>query len=63
MSENQDDLITVQHFAEQFGVGTETVREWVKKGYINFVLVGPRKMKMISKSEAVHPLIEEDPVV
>lgn len=57
----KEGLITVQEFAERYRVSPETVRLWVKKGNINYELVGTRKM--IRKSEVLKLLEPEDPIV
>ena len=56
------ELITVQDFARKYSVDTETVRSWIKNGYIPYELVGHRKM--IRKDSALTKPIEvEEPVV
>lgn len=55
-ADSSGDLMTVQAFAEQYRVDQSVVRSWIKNGHIDWVLVGPRKMKRISRSEAVKPI-------
>lgn len=49
-----DELITVQEFANRYRVSTETVRYWISKGYVAYELVGASKL--IRRSSAVHPV-------
>lgn len=53
--EEDHDLVSVQEFADQYRVDASVVRSWVKQGIIEYVLVGPRKMKRIRKSDVVKP--------
>ena len=59
-AENSD-LVTVQSFAEKFRVDASVVRGWVKRGLIDYALVGPRNMKRIRRSDLLRP-ISPDPV-
>lgn len=45
------DFTTVHEFAQQYRVDASVVRSWIKKGHINYVLVGPRHMRRIRKSD------------
>lgn len=50
------DIVTVQQFAEQYRVDASVVRGWVRNGYVDYVLVGPRKMRRIRKSDLLAPI-------
>jgi hypothetical protein len=54
--DSSGDLMTVQAFAEQYRVDQSVVRSWIRHGHIDWVLVGPRKMKRIRRSDAVKPV-------
>lgn len=54
--EDDDDLITVQDFANNYRVDASVVRSWVKHGFIDYVLDGPRKLRKIRKSELLKPI-------
>jgi hypothetical protein len=47
------DLISVYDFATKWRVSESIVRGWIKKGLIDYVLVGPRKMQCIRESAAL----------
>lgn len=51
-----EDLVTVQSFAEQYRVSASVVRGWIKDGHIDYVLVGPRKMRRISRAAVVREI-------
>lgn len=44
-------LRTVADAARAFGVSDETIRRWVRKGIIGYVMVGPYRIKRIPDSE------------
>ena len=44
-------LMTVDQVARCYGVTAETVRRWIRKGVMSYKLVGPYKLKRISKLE------------
>ena len=57
-----EELVTLQEFAERYRVDTETVRGWVRKGIIKYVITEGRKLIRIV--DAVKPKEEEeDPIV
>jgi hypothetical protein len=55
------DLVTVEKFAQMYRVEASMVRAWVRSGHIAYVLVGPRKLRRIRRSEVVVPIIPPDP--
>lgn len=55
------DLITVQEFAEKFRVDSSIVRSWVKRGLIDYVLVGPRNMRCVRRSDILKPIQPRTP--
>ena len=54
--EISDELISLQEFANRFGVQTSVVRLWIREGRIPYTLVGPRMIKMIRPSDVVKPI-------
>jgi excisionase family DNA binding protein len=46
------DLLSTADVAAQYGVSDETVRRWIRKGVIAYVMVGPFRLKRIPRSEA-----------
>ncbi len=44
--------LTAAQVARAYGVDVETVREWMRKGIIAYVKVGPFNVKRIAESEA-----------
>jgi len=50
------DIITVKEFADKFRVDVSVVRGWVKQGLIDYVLVGPRNMRCVRKSDILKPI-------
>lgn len=54
-TEHDPDLITVHEFATRYRVDESVVRGWAKRGYIDYVLVGPRQMRKVRVSELVKP--------
>lgn len=57
------DLITVQEFAEKFRVDASVVRGWVKQGLIDYVLVGPRNIRCVRRSDILKPIQPKSPHV
>lgn len=47
-----DELLSVSDVARMYGVSDETVRLWIKGKKIDYVMVGPFRLKRIKKSEA-----------
>jgi excisionase family DNA binding protein len=47
-----EDLLSTADVAAQYGVSDETVRRWIRKGVIAYVMVGPFRLKRIPRSEA-----------
>lgn len=45
-------LLTMSEVAQSYHVSDETVRRWVRKGIIGYVMVGPFRLKRIPESEA-----------
>lgn len=57
---SDDEKLTVGQVAKMYGVSDETVRRWCKKGAIAFVMVGPFRLKRITRSEAERHLKKVD---
>jgi len=55
------DLISINDFAAKYRVSEETVRGWIKRGYVDYEMVGPRKM--IRKSQVIKNVEEEEPTI
>ena len=49
----EDELLTVQEFADRYRVDSAVVRLWVKTGRIPFRLVGPSHMQKIRVGDVV----------
>jgi len=45
-------LLTVAEVAQSYNVSDETVRRWMRKGIIGYVMVGPFRARRIPKDEA-----------
>lgn len=56
----EEEYLTVQDFANRFGVQTSVVRGWVRKGLIRYVLVGPRHIRHVRRSDIVKPVDPSD---
>lgn len=52
----ESDLISVYDFATKWRVSESVVRGWIKKGLIDYVLVGPRKMQCVRESSALRSI-------
>lgn len=61
LKQKDGDLITVQEFAEKFRVDASVVRGWVKQGLIDYVLVGPRNMRCVRRSDILKPIKPKTP--
>lgn len=49
---DMDELLSVSDVARRYGVSSETVRRWIRKGIIAYVMVGPFRLKRIQRVEA-----------
>lgn len=58
-----DELMTVQTFAEKFMVDVSIVRGWCKRKLIPYELVGPRKLRRLRPSDILKPIQPEDRVL
>ena len=47
----EEDLLTVDDVARACNVSDKTIRGWIKKGHVSYVLVGPTKRMRIARSE------------
>jgi excisionase family DNA binding protein len=50
--ETTRELLTVMEVAQTYHVSDDTVRRWMRKGIIGYVMVGPFRVKRIPKVEA-----------
>ena len=56
------DLLTVAEVAQHYAVSTETVRRWIRKGILGYVMVGPCRVKRIPKVEAAKHFVKVEGV-
>lgn len=59
---NTDELMTVEAFAQKYRVDASVVRSWAKHGYINYELVGPRKLRRIRPDSVITPIQPSQPI-
>lgn len=46
------EYLTTAQVAREYGVCVETVRNWIRKGVIGYVMIGPYRLKRITRTEA-----------
>jgi excisionase family DNA binding protein len=51
-----EDLLSTADVAAQYGVSDETVRRWIRKGVISYVMVGPFRLKRVPRAEVERKL-------
>jgi len=42
-----DRLLSLNDVAMRYGVDSSTIREWIRKGVIGYVMVGPARVKRV----------------
>ena len=52
MEKSEPELLSVAQVARTYGVCDETVRAWIRKGIVGYVMVGPFRVKRIPRKEA-----------
>jgi excisionase family DNA binding protein len=51
-STREEGLLTVAEVAQTYHVSDETVRRWIRKGILGYVMVGPFRVRRIPRQEA-----------
>jgi excisionase family DNA binding protein len=54
------ELLTTGQVAALYGVSEQTVRLWIRKQIIGYVMVGPYRLKRIPRAEAERHLVPVD---
>ena len=55
------DLLTIQEVASLYAVSTETIRRWIRRKILGYVMVGPGRVRRIPR-EAAEKLADSRPV-
>lgn len=56
----EEELLTVREAAGKYRVSEETIRRWIKSGFLKYIPVGPFKMKRIRPSDLTAKRAHED---
>lgn len=60
--EHPDDRLSTHDVAVRYGVSTETVRRWLRKGSIPYEMVGPSHMRLMRREDVLKHVIKVEGV-